>query len=133
MVAAVERTDRDHLHDHAGDQCGDQPKPEAHQKAVGQADEGRGEIGAQHVERAVREVDQIHDAEDQRQPGRQQKQQHAELNAVQALFDQVEHSKSLTLSPDSPPILRDATLHAAPQDEAGTRSIPLQPQLPTSS
>jgi hypothetical protein len=30
--------------------------------------EGRGEVGAHHVERAVRQADEIHDAEHQRQP-----------------------------------------------------------------
>ena len=33
----------------------------------------------------MREVDHIHDAEDQRQPGREQKQHHAELQAVDKL------------------------------------------------
>jgi hypothetical protein len=31
----------------------------------------RGKIGADHVERAVRQIDEIHDAEHQRQPRRQ--------------------------------------------------------------
>jgi hypothetical protein len=44
-----------------------------------QCHERRGEIGAHHVERAVRQVDEVHDAEHQRQPRRQQKQQQPEL------------------------------------------------------
>ena len=91
MVAAIERPDGDHLHGHAGHQRRDQPQPDAGEEAVGHRREGRGEIGAEHVERAVRQIDQVHDAEDQRQPGRQQEQQHAELDAVQALFDEIQH------------------------------------------
>ena len=91
MVAAVERPDRDHLQRHADDERRDQREDRAEHEAAGDCGEGRGEIGAEHVERAVRQIDQIHDAEDQRQPGRQQEQQHAELDAVQALFDEVEH------------------------------------------
>ena len=45
------------------------------------------DVGADHVERAVREVDQVHDAEHQRQPGRHQEQHDAELHAVQALLE----------------------------------------------
>src|SRR4029079_9682656 len=45
------------------------------------------EIGADHVERAVREVDEVHDAEHERQPRRHQKQRHAELQAVQELLE----------------------------------------------
>ena len=60
----------------------------ADDEASGQGREGGGEIGADHVERAVRQVDQVHDAEDQRQPGRKQEQQQPELQTVQALFDE---------------------------------------------
>ena len=91
MIAAVERPDGDHLQHHAGDERRDQPERDAGDEAVGQPDKGRGEIGAQHVERAVRQIDQVHDPEDQRQTGRQQEQQHAELHAVEALFDEVKH------------------------------------------
>ncbi len=63
----------------------------ADDEATGPGREGRGEIGADHVERAVRQIDQVHDAEDQRQPGRQQEQQQAELQAVQALLREQRH------------------------------------------
>jgi len=39
----------------------------------------------------VRQIDEIHDAEHQRQPGRQQEQQQAELQPVQRLFDENQH------------------------------------------
>ena len=93
MVAAVERPDRDHLQRHADQQRRDQRQQRTEHEAAGQRREGRGEIGADHVERAVRQIDQVHDAEDQRQAGRQQEQQHAELDAVEALFDQIKHGR----------------------------------------
>ena len=34
------------------------------------------------------EIDEAHDAEDQRQPGRHQEEHDAELHAVQKLFDE---------------------------------------------
>ena len=91
MGAAVERPDGDDFQRHAGGGGGEQREHGAEHKTAGDGREGRGEIGAQHVERAVRQVDQIHDAEDQRQPGGQQKQQHSELHAVETLLDEVEH------------------------------------------
>ena len=56
----------------------------AEHETSGRRGEGGGEIGAEHVERAVRQIDQVHDAENQRQAGREQKQQHAQLHAVEA-------------------------------------------------
>ena len=91
MIAPIERPDGDHLQDHAGNERCNEPEREPSNEAVGQRHEGRGEIGAEHVKRSVRQIDEIHDAEDQRQAGRQQEQQHAELNAVQALFNEIKH------------------------------------------
>src|SRR5205085_12360448 len=64
------------------------------QEAAGPGRKGRGEIGAHHVERAMREVDEIHDPEHQRQAGREQEQQQAELQSVQELFDDEQHQNS---------------------------------------
>jgi len=58
----------------------------------------RGEISAQHVQRAVRQVDQIHDAEDQGQAGCKQEQQHAQLNTVETLLKQIQHCRYVTLN-----------------------------------
>ena len=65
-------------------QAGDQPEPER----AGRGRDSRAGEGADHVERAMREVDQPHDAEDQRQPRRHQEQHDAELQAVQQLLDE---------------------------------------------
>ena len=87
MVAAVEPPDDEDFDDRA---CGGRRR-EARRKpdpvrAGERCDRGAGER-ADHVERAVGEVDEAHDAEDQRQPGRHQEQHDAELQAVQQLFD----------------------------------------------
>ncbi len=83
MTAAVEPAYRDHFERHAGHQRRGDRENGAEHEAVGPRRKRGGEIGAEHIERAVRQIDQIHDAEDQRQPGRQEEQQHAELDAVQ--------------------------------------------------
>ena len=40
----------------------------------------------------MREIDEVHDAEHQRQTGREQEQQQPELQAVQDLFDDEQHA-----------------------------------------
>src|SRR4029079_10878730 len=47
-----------------------------------------GEVRADHVEAAVREVDDAENAEDQRQPARDQEQQQPVLRGVQALDEE---------------------------------------------
>ena len=92
MVAPVERTDRHHLQQHADQQRGAEREHGAGDEAAGPGHEGRREIGADHVQRTVREVHHVHDAEDQRQSGRQQEQQQPELQAVEALFEDEKHA-----------------------------------------
>ena len=47
----------------------------------------------------MRQVDQIHDAKDQRQSRRQQEQQHAKLNAVEKLLEEIEHDLTVAVVP----------------------------------
>ena len=47
-----------------------------------------GEVRADHVQRAVREVDHVHDPEHERQPGGEQEQHQPELQAVQGLLEE---------------------------------------------
>ena len=99
MVAAVEMPERDEFERDAQQQRGAERQQDAEHKTVGPGHEGGGEIGAHHVERAVRQIDEIHDAEHQRQAGCQQEQQQAELQAVQRLFYEDEH-ESLNSGPN---------------------------------
>src|SRR5690606_24278650 len=55
---------------------------------IGSHDKRRSEIRAQHVKGTVGKVDEIHDAEDERQARRQQEQHEAELEPVQRQLDQ---------------------------------------------
>ena len=45
----------------------------------------------------MRQVDEIHDAEDQCQARRQQEQQHPELDAVEKLLEEIEHGLTAAL------------------------------------
>ena len=47
--------------------------------------QGVSHVGTDHVEAAVRQIDDAHDAEDQGQPGRDQEQQQSVLQRVQTL------------------------------------------------
>ena len=57
-------------------------------EAAGDARRRVADERAQHVERAMREVDDAHDAEDQRQPNAEKEQQRGLRQCVQALRDQ---------------------------------------------
>ena len=120
MVAAVEPAHRDHLDRHADQQRRDQREQRASDEAAGQRGERGGEIGADHVERAVRQIDQIHDAEHERQPGGEQEQQQPELQAVQALFDEQQHGRS-----DAAPRADEST--SAETDDAASQVRPARP------
>jgi hypothetical protein len=91
MITAIEMSECDEFQRHAEQQRGAEGEHNAEDKASGPRHKGRGEIGAHHIERAVRQIDEIHDAEHQRQPSRQQEQQQAELQPVQRLFDENQH------------------------------------------
>jgi hypothetical protein len=88
VIAIIEPADDEQLDNRPGGRCrrkaGHEPEPK---RASGRRDSRTGE-GAEHIERAVRQIDHAHDAEDQRQPGRHQEQHDAELQAVQDLLNQ---------------------------------------------
>ncbi len=100
VVAAIKLADRDQLGRHSGQEGRGQRQQRAEREASRERHEGGGEIGPQHVERAMRQIDEVHDAEDQRQAGGEQEQQQTELQAVQTLFEEEEHGDFfLTLAP----------------------------------
>ena len=92
MVAPIEPSQCDDFDRHADQQGRDQRKQHGGDEITGERDERRREIGADHVERAVRQIDEIHDPEHQRQSGREQEQQQPELQPVQELFDKQQHA-----------------------------------------
>ena len=65
-----------------------QPRDDRHQPEIAAArQQAVAEIRAEHEERAVREIGNAHQPEDQREAGRQQEQQAAEGQTVQCLDD----------------------------------------------
>jgi len=59
-------------------------------EAAQQASQRPGQVSAQHVEAAVREIDHAHDAEDQREARGQHEQQQPVLDAVEQLDEEVD-------------------------------------------
>ena len=91
VVARIEAADHHKLDDQTGKPGCCETSERGERIRAGALANQRGAIGADHVKGAVRQVDDAHDAEDQRQPGRQQKEHDAELNAVQRLLKRQIH------------------------------------------
>ncbi len=88
MIAAIEAYQRDALDDDAEqhrrrhrDDAGEHERP-------GRVERRRREVRAHHVQRSVREIHEVHDPEHEREPGGEQEQQDAELQAVQRLSEE---------------------------------------------
>src|SRR6185437_276293 len=76
--AAIEVPQRDDFQHDAQQQRRAQRKQNADDEIAAPGDEGRGKIGSHHVQRAMGEIDQIHDAE---------------LQSVEKLFDDEQHDR----------------------------------------
>ena len=88
MVAVVEMAEHREFEQQPEGERGAEREHQREEEVAGVAVEHHREIGAEHVLDAVREVDEVHHAEHEREPGRDQEQQHAELQAVQGLDDE---------------------------------------------
>ena len=73
---------------------GNRREHEREPEAAGEAVDRQPEERAQHEERAVREAHHVHQAEDEREAGRHQEQQHAIDQPVQELGDDELHAPS---------------------------------------
>ena len=86
MLPIIEPSDDEEFDDSSGrrraGEAGDKTEPEGPRRCR----HSRAGEGAHHVERTVCEIDQAHDAEDQRQPGSHEKQHDAELKAIEQLL-----------------------------------------------
>ena len=82
-------------------------------------------IGADHEQRAVGQIDDAHDAEDQRQPARDQEQQQAVLHAVEELREQAGESMARVAGT---PVMRNrpvsSTGRCARQPQASLQPVP---------
>src|SRR3546814_157322 len=86
VVARVEPADDEDLDQRAGGGGGQEAAAEAEPEGAGLPRDPGAEEGAGHVERAVRQVDEAHDAEHQREAGGHEEQHDAELHAVEKLL-----------------------------------------------
>ena len=96
-------------------------------EAVERASQGPGQVGPEHVEAAMREVDHAHDAEDQRQARRQQEQQQPVLNRVQALHQK---SRKIHGSPESVVVSMRRKMQVARQHPKLVRACSRAPDRP---
>ena len=91
VLLFVESPQHDHLDQHADHRCCGQRYGHAKQERTAACSHRCRDIGSNHVEGPVREVDHLHDSKNQGQTGRHKKQGHTELEAVEELFDNQEH------------------------------------------
>jgi hypothetical protein len=78
----VEMAQHDDLDEETAQRSTCQRDRQRQQETAARRHYGCGHVGADHVKRAVRKVDQVHHAENQRQSRRQQEQHEAQLQAV---------------------------------------------------
>jgi hypothetical protein len=87
MVAVVERAQRQHFDQHADQQRAGEAEHHARRVGAGPLRGGEREVRAHHVERAVREIHEVHDPQHQREARRHQEQRDPQLYAVQQLLE----------------------------------------------
>ena len=120
MVAAVQAADQQPLqHAVPAPRPGTMPSGSADPQTACPLRQREREVGADHVEAAVREVDHAHDAEDQREPARDQEQEQAVLNAIENL-DQPFHWRCSGYAKTSRGTIKEAG-QAAPRPSVSKR------------
>ena len=117
MVAVVEMAEDREFEQQPEHQRGAEREHEREEEIAGEGVEHHGEIGAEHVLDAVREIDEVHHAEHQREAGRDEEQQHAELQPVQRLDD--EEGGGHHRCPSPRPAKRGEGAERAKRSEAG--------------
>ena len=87
MVPLIQRAQQRHFQQHADygrrQHCQQDPR---HERPGDAGQRGR-QVRADHIQRAMGQVDHVHDAEHQGQPSGKQEQHQAELDAVQRLLE----------------------------------------------
>ena len=82
MVCLVKAAQHQYLHQHPGKGGRRQRRQDAQEKRPGPGGHRGAHIGADHVEGTVGQIDHLHDAENQGQPGGHEKQHDAQLETV---------------------------------------------------
>ena len=85
VIAVVEVAENQKLQQQAEEERGGERQHQRKEEISHQSVEGYGEISAEHILHAVRQVDEVHHTEHQRQAGCNQEQKNAELQAVEDL------------------------------------------------
>jgi hypothetical protein len=88
MVAIIEPAEYQEFEQQSEGECGKERKRRRGEKILRQRIKRNGKIGAQHVLHAVGKIDEIHHPENERETRRDEKQQNAELEAVENLNDE---------------------------------------------
>ncbi len=88
MIAAIEMPEHHEFKHEPDDERSCEREHKRGEKAAGQSVEHHREVGAQHVLDPMREVDEVHHPEHEGEAGRDQKQQHPKLKAVENLNDE---------------------------------------------
>ncbi len=88
MVFLVKAPQDQDFHQYAGKGRRRQRRQDAQEERPGPGSDRGAHVGADHVKRAVGQVDDLHDAENQGQPGGHEKQHDAQLESVEQLFDE---------------------------------------------
>jgi hypothetical protein len=102
MVARIERAQRYRLDQNSDQERRKNRQRQRQEEAAGPLRETRGKKRADHVERAVRQIDHVHDAEHQRKAGGHQKQRDAQLQAVERLFEKKQERQSGDVPKEAP-------------------------------
>src|ERR1700681_3071446 len=85
MIASIKTPDHQPLQQQAQHRCEDDAKRQGYPQIAGPLRQREREVGADHVEASVREIDHAYDAEDQRETARDQEQEQPVLNAIEDL------------------------------------------------
>jgi hypothetical protein len=101
VIAPVQREQADPVDHRAQHEHPAKPRQHGERKGAAGVPRRGGKVRAEHVQRAVRQVDEAHDAEHQRQAGGHQEQQHAELQAVERLDQQQFRRHAAPASPSA--------------------------------
>src|SRR4029077_8793674 len=85
VIAVVEVAENQKFQQQAEEERGGERQHQRKEEISHQSVESHGEIGAEHILHAMRQIDEIHHAEHERQAGCDQEQKNAELQAVEDL------------------------------------------------
>ena len=88
MIPIIEPPDHGDLDKRTGGSRRTQARCQGQQEGAGRTRNSGGREGSDHIQRAVRQIDQSHHTENQSQPGRHQKQHDAELKPIENLLDE---------------------------------------------